>query len=149
MFKIKSETVLSICLPWPPSVNHYWGQRVVGKRAIRYIGAKGKAFREMVEHIAQEHLEHCKEHYSKGTRLAVCVQISPPDRRRRDIDNLCKALLDALEHAGVYPDDTQIDSLTLLRDIDDIVKGGMVKVTIGTIDKEDKDVTKKDTKERS
>jgi crossover junction endodeoxyribonuclease RusA len=39
----------------------------------------------------------------------------PPDRRRRDLDNLLKALLDSIEHAGVYEDDSQIDLLVARR----------------------------------
>lgn len=36
-------------------------------------------------------------------------------RRRRDIDNLTKCVLDALAHAGVYEDDCQIDDLRVRR----------------------------------
>jgi crossover junction endodeoxyribonuclease RusA len=39
----------------------------------------------------------------------------PPDRRRRDLDNIQKPVLDALEHAAVYEDDSQIDLLITRR----------------------------------
>jgi crossover junction endodeoxyribonuclease RusA len=39
----------------------------------------------------------------------------PPDRRQRDLDNLQKPALDAMEHAGVYQDDSQIDLLLTRR----------------------------------
>jgi crossover junction endodeoxyribonuclease RusA len=39
----------------------------------------------------------------------------PPDHRRRDLDNIQKPVLDALEHAGVYEDDSQIDLLITRR----------------------------------
>jgi crossover junction endodeoxyribonuclease RusA len=39
----------------------------------------------------------------------------PPDHRRRDIDNLIKATADALQHAGVYEDDSQVDLLVVRR----------------------------------
>jgi len=45
--------------------------------------------------------------------LAVDVEIHPPDRRRRDIDNVLKALLDALQHGGAYHDDNQIVGLSI------------------------------------
>jgi len=48
-------------------------------------------------------------------RLDMVVTLHPPDRRRRDIDNSMKGLLDALEYAGVYEDDSQIDHLTIDR----------------------------------
>lgn len=48
-------------------------------------------------------------------RLAVEILALPPDRRRRDLDNALKAALDALTHAGVWEDDSQIDELTIIR----------------------------------
>ena len=48
-------------------------------------------------------------------RLALCMDAFPPDRRRRDLDNLQKAPLDSLEHAGVYENDSQIDLLVTRR----------------------------------
>jgi crossover junction endodeoxyribonuclease RusA len=52
----------------------------------------------------------------------------PPDRRRRDLDNLAKPTLDALEHAGVYEDDSQIDLLIIRRQ--DVVRGGSLQVAV-------------------
>jgi crossover junction endodeoxyribonuclease RusA len=56
----------------------------------------------------------------------------PPDLRKRDIDNICKAVLDALGCAGVYDDDCQIDRLLLLRGTKR--KNGLVQVKISTIE---------------
>jgi crossover junction endodeoxyribonuclease RusA len=53
----------------------------------------------------------------------------PPDRRRRDLDNIQKALLDSLEHAGVYADDNQIDLLIARRQAR--FDGGQVLVRLG------------------
>jgi crossover junction endodeoxyribonuclease RusA len=52
----------------------------------------------------------------------------PPDRRRRDLDNLQKPVLDALEHAGIYEDDSQIDLLLTRRR--DVVAGGRLDVQV-------------------
>ena len=46
-------------------------------------------------------------------RLFVRVDVYPPDRRRRDLDNVQKALFDALEHGGAYGDDSQIVKIAL------------------------------------
>lgn len=50
-----------------------------------------------------------------GGRLAVRLDAYPPDRRKRDLDNIGKAFLDALIHGGVYRDDSQIDRLEIIR----------------------------------
>lgn len=47
--------------------------------------------------------------------LYVEVILYPPDARRRDLDNYMKCLLDALTHAGVWEDDSQIDQLCIFR----------------------------------
>ena len=52
-----------------------------------------------------------------------------PDKRRRDLDNLLKATLDSLTHAGVWSDDSQIDALSIRR----FPIGGMLKVRIEEI----------------
>ncbi len=86
-------------LPYPPSVNHYW--RRVGARTL--ISRGGRTFRQSVCSILAAH----------GVRplhgvLEVTIELHPPDRRRRDVDNTQKALLDALMHGGAYDDDSQI-----------------------------------------
>ena len=48
-------------------------------------------------------------------RLSVHINVFPPDRRIRDIDNLLKSALDSLTHAGVYLDDSQIDKIAIVR----------------------------------
>jgi crossover junction endodeoxyribonuclease RusA len=93
-------------LPYPPSVNHYWG--VSGKQ--RFIGKKGKEFRQAVAEACLD-----AQIQTMDGRLAVHVAIWPPDNRKRDVDNTLKPLLDAMEHAGVYENDSQIDELHIIR----------------------------------
>jgi Holliday junction resolvase RusA-like endonuclease len=93
-------------LPYPPSINHYW--RRVGNQTL--ISREGRRFRARVLTIlAALHVE------PMTGPLHVEVDLHPPDRRRRDIDNVQKALLDALQHGGAYEDDGQIDRLVLTR----------------------------------
>lgn len=95
-------------LPYPPSVNMYWRHTKAGRH---YISKEGQSFRELVMWIVAQG----GRIKPLTTKLSVDVQISPPDNRRRDLDNTLKTLLDALEHAGVYENDYQIDRLCVSR----------------------------------
>jgi len=111
--------MIELELPYPPSANHYY--RRLGPRTL--ISREGRRFRERV----------CAILAAKILRpfdgpIAVQVDVHPPDRRRRDLDNTQKALLDALQHGGVYRDDSQIESLTIVRRSQ--VDGGRVHVAI-------------------
>ena len=64
-------------------------------------------------------------------RLKIVINCYPPDNRKRDIDNLLKSLLDALQSAGVYVDDSQIDCLIIKRM--HTQKFGQVNVVISEI----------------
>ena len=107
---------LEIKLPWPPSMNHYW-RSIVRKpkrpgaklfaRAI--ISEDGRKFQRDVVH----HLIHWKRAFTG--RLAVEIELCAPTRARLDLDNRLKPLLDAMQHAGVYLDDSQIDELMVRR----------------------------------
>ena len=52
----------------------------------------------------------------------------------RDLDNVQKALLDSIEHAGVIEDDSMIDDLHTIRK-EVIPSAGKVIVTITSIEK--------------
>jgi len=111
--------IIEITLPWPPSVNTYW--RNFDGRMI--ISARGREYRETVgdQMILQKMVKHFKG------QLRVEIEAYRPDKRRRDLDNLLKATLDGLAHAGVYEDDSQIVDLHIYwaKDI-----GGMLKIKI-------------------
>lgn len=95
---------LLIELPWPPSVNHYY--RRVGYRTL--ISREGRKYRNEVCAILRN------LHLSPFVgELAMTVDAYPPDKRRRDADNLLKSLLDSMQHAGAYHDDSQIKKLTI------------------------------------
>ena len=59
---------------------------------------------------------------------AVEITLYPPDARRRDIDNYNKALFDALTHAGVWEDDSQIKRM--LVEWGPVAPKGRVEITI-------------------
>lgn len=86
---------LEIALPYPPSVNHYWRHTRNGRH---YISERGRAYKADVAKICRE----CDPF--KG---AVQVQLAVfyPDKRKRDPDNLLKALWDALVSSGLIEED--------------------------------------------
>jgi crossover junction endodeoxyribonuclease RusA len=111
--------MFEIVLPYPPSINHYW--RRVGPRTL--ISREGRRFRQRVMALLA----------ARGVEplagpLAVEVEIHPPDHRRRDIDNVQKALLDALQHGGAYLDDSQVVRLAIVKR--EPVDGGKTLVRI-------------------
>lgn len=94
-------------LPWPPSANTYWRHPAKGPLAGRHlISEAGRAYR--IEVIA---LLFKYPHTPLKGPLKLTIAAHRPDRRRRDIDNILKPLLDALTHANIYEDDSQIHEL--------------------------------------
>lgn len=115
-----------LSLPYPPSINHYWRHN----RGRTHISAEGKFYRERI--LARLLADpQAPLHGRLEGRLAVTILVSPPDNRRRDLDNVQKALFDALQHAGLYRDDEQIDDIHIMRRCK--FPGGMVMLTIEQI----------------
>ena len=113
--------VLTIDLPYPPSINRYY--RHVGYRTL--ISREGRAFRRNVCALLGG---GGPRKPPSGGRIALCMDASPPDRRIRDLDNLQKSVCDSLQHAGVYEDDSQVDLLLTQRR--DVVPGGRLNVRV-------------------
>jgi crossover junction endodeoxyribonuclease RusA len=111
--------MLELELPYPPSINHYW--RRVGPRTL--ISREGRRFRQQVATILT-----ALRLAPMTDSLDLEVDVFPPDHRRRDLDNLAKSLLDALQHAGVYADDSQIVRLSLIKN--EPVSGGKTIVRL-------------------
>ena len=66
--------------------------------------------------------------------LAVAMELYPPDRRRRDVDNYSKAVLDALTHARFWRDDSQIKRQAV--EVCEPRAGGQVVLTISALEDE-------------
>lgn len=116
---------MRLTLPYPPSMNSYWRSISKGRLSGRVlISEAGRQYRKLVSH----QIGADRQRLALSDRLKVSVLANPPDRRRRDLDNLLKPLLDTLQHAGVYLDDTQIDDLRITRG--DVLPGGRVVVEI-------------------
>ena len=73
------------------------------------ISAEGRNYRKAV--ADQVLIQRGAKHYEG--KLKVTIEAWRPDNRRRDLDNLLKAVLDALTHAGVWTDDGLIVDLRI------------------------------------
>jgi len=115
--------IINLVLGFPPSTNRYWrnlaGRTVLSKAGREYKVAVAKQVREQLGVPLQ----------AMTGPVAVHIDLCPPDKRRRDIDNHAgKGLLDALQAAGVYEDDSQIVELhAYMRNVE---KGGRCAVEV-------------------
>lgn len=114
----------TVTIPFPPSVNHYW--RSVNGRVL--ISKEGRLYRDAI--VAQAVAERWPN-FDADESLRVDIEAWMPDRRRRDLDNVLKAALDSMTHAGMWSDDGQIDALSIKRVP---TLGGMLKVSVEVIE---------------
>ena len=91
------------------------------------ISEAGRRYRIAIEQMA---VVQAWKRFDATARLAVEIDAWMPDRRRRDLDNTLKATLDSLTHAGLWEDDSQIDSLKIVR-IPTL--GGMLKIRVAAL----------------
>lgn len=105
--------VIRLELPWPPSTNTIWRSLRSGPMAGRVLLSKaGREYRKSV-HAAVAAQIGARGAISGPVR--VDIQLHPPTRHRLDLDNRIKAVLDALTHAAVWVDDSQVDVLIVSR----------------------------------
>lgn len=105
-------------LPYPPTINHYYrhvGGSISGRKALT---DKAKRFRHDVGQVKLINYKLIRE---SGVILpfcgpvAVAVELHPPDKKTRDVDNVLKPILDALQHAGILDNDEQVEALSIRR----------------------------------
>lgn len=113
---------MRLILPYPPSINQYY--RVLPKGRV-LISKRGRLYRSSVIDLIKRRYPYVIE---SRDRLDVRIELQPPDRRRRDLDNVLKPLLDSMTYAHVWADDSQIDILLIERG--EVCRGGCVIVTI-------------------
>jgi crossover junction endodeoxyribonuclease RusA len=119
--------MLVLSLPFPPSMNTYW-------RTFRGMTVLSKQGREFKAAVADYVVEY-KVPKLGDSKLRVSMVLFPRDKRKIDIDNRIKAVLDALQDAGVFNDDFQVDELSIVRG--KTIKGGAIRVLIEQIETSD------------
>ena len=87
------------------------------------ISAAGRKFRaEVTSYLSRLGMS------SVSAPIYLEIEMYPPDKRRRDVDNILKPVLDALQHGGVYDDDSQVVGLWIVRK--DVVPRGALIVRV-------------------
>lgn len=117
---------LTYTLPWPPSVNHYWRRVLVSGKPRTLLSKEGREFKQTAVGAVLQQRRGPSAPLSG--RLAIAVTLFPPDRRRYDLDNRLKAVLDSLTEARVWEDDCLVKIIHL--EEGGIVKGGACRVCI-------------------
>ena len=107
---------VGLSLPWPLSVNHYWSH----VRGRAFISKRGEEYRATVCAIVA-----ARKLKTMTGPLTMIILATPPDKRRRDLDNLLKVPLDSLQKANLYPDDYQIADLHITREEANKAKAGL------------------------
>jgi len=84
------------------------------------LSRDGRRYREAVAGLVWRHLCQEGEGVCFGeSDLEVAIEAYPPDRRRRDLDNLLKPILDALQYAELFTDDSQVRAITIRFAVDE------------------------------
>ena len=113
--------MIELILPFPPSVNHYKkiGRTVVTKKGKSYQARINSPetklfYYEVWLKIRSLSAAKRMEMAPHSTIvLQVCIDLHPPDKRRRDVDNNIKIILDSLVRGGLIEDDSQIHRLVV------------------------------------
>lgn len=118
MFKIK--------LDLPPSAN----ARITIMRGARKVTNTStyRAWQLKAVHMIKRQLP--AGHVPWNGSISFTMLHIPADRRARDLDNMCKAVQDALTRAGLIEDDRHISRLRVYRLPVDKVNGGHIVVYV-------------------
>ncbi len=102
-----------IDLTLPPSANQRLIPYVINMTR-RIIGIKDSPkYREWMELEARKIKNEIQAPYAEP--VYVYMEITFPDRRKRDLDNMAKPVCDVLKLAGIYEDDSLIEFLICRR----------------------------------
>lgn len=92
-------------------------QRAASVGTRRYTSAKQRGYQRTVRLVAMASRPRGPWLPSKASRYRVDIDAYLPDERRRDLDNIAKTILDAL-NGVLYLDDSQVVTLLVATHID-------------------------------
>ena len=95
-------------LPFPPSINGY---RIPLRRGKTIILGTSNNGHKYVKRVGESLID--QEFHTYSDNVKVSLELYPPDKRKRDIDNYCKALFDSLVKHNVLEDDKLIKHLNI------------------------------------
>ncbi len=112
---------MEINIPFPYATgNHYKSFNFKTKRV--YVTKQAQAYRMAVK------CEVLKKSERFDGYVDVDMVIFPPDKRKRDIDNICKVVWDALTLAGLWKDDRMIRNLHV--SVKEPAKPGFIRMEV-------------------
>ena len=110
----------NLTLPFPVSVNQYYRSIPRGKFCSVILSQKGREFKAKVKEMVDIDTPTAKP-------VLVMIKLYPPSKRKYDLDNMLKSLLDSL--IGIaYVDDSQIQCLAVSKE--EVFKGGKCTIKI-------------------
>lgn len=119
-----------IDLTLPPSANQRLIPYVINMTR-RIIGIKDSPkYREWMEFEARKIKNEIQAPYAEP--VYVYMEITFPDRRKRDLDNMAKPVCDVLKLAGIYDDDSLIEFL-ICRRLSPNKKLAGIRVSVWTV----------------
>lgn len=104
-------------IPGPPVPKGRARTFMKGGRAITTTPPRTRRYEKHVRACAKDAAERSHFYALRGDRLNVELLVYVDNRRRTDIDNLGKAVLDGC-NGVIWDDDEQIDRLLILRQYD-------------------------------
>ena len=93
-------------IPFPPSVNTLFANRKGGR-------FKTEKYKTWIDEAGWMIKTQRDRHNRHAGNVSFTLFVRRPDNRRRDIDNLQKAVLDLIVRHRILADDSQIESSTV------------------------------------
>jgi len=116
---------LNLTLPMPVSVNQYYRAIVRGRICCSILSKKGREFKQRVANLVSD-----SQKQPTDKPVMVIIKLYPATRRKYDVDNFAKSLLDSL--IGIaYADDSQIMCLAISKE--EVFAGGKCEIKIKEI----------------